>query len=169
MSPSSTDAGSFDGSSHERGTRGWGAQGAREGRARAGFLGAAARLPPVLCRPPLARPRAPPRPLQLAPALSAAPPALWTCISRGPFPSVTPRPPLPHHPEICQPPHTRTCSAARLATPGPPCRPPSLPRAVPPCLGECWMAREGTGLEAASRSPQGKGAKAGEREAPHFP
>lgn len=100
-----------------------GAQGAREGRARAGFLGAAARLPRVRGRPPLALPRARCSP-SVAPESPAArpPPSLLRlpfcrpASPAGPSPLCPPRPPLPHHPEICQPPHICTCSAAPQAT-----------------------------------------------------
>ncbi|CAI9173775.1 unnamed protein product [Rangifer tarandus platyrhynchus] len=86
-----------------------GAQGAREGRARAGCQIAAARLPCVLCRTPLPRPRAPP------PSLLRSPLGRPASLPRPP-PSAPPQAsatPAPADPPAAspQPPHPCTCSA----------------------------------------------------------
>lgn len=135
-----------------------GAQGAREGRARAGCQGAAAGCPGSSADPPCRAPR--------APAFTAALPS--------PTPSLPPRPrtPLLHQPPRSTGHISSTTPSLHLLR-APPSPPPWAPLPTP-CLGRgrrgrCWTHRErGTHLEAEGRCPQGKGAQAGGREAPRF-
>lgn len=171
VSPSSIDAGGSDGSS-AGGDR---AQGAREGRARAGFVGAAAPrprpLPTPLAAPPCATapPAAPPSLLRLLLCRPASPrpaplrsPALPSAAPGGP-PAKRRQPPRPHTCSLGLPSHPR----ATLPTPMPPAHPQH-----PLGLGElkrgwCWVEREG--YELGNYRSQRKGTKAGAREAPRFP
>lgn len=134
VSPSSIDAGGSDGSS-AGGDR---AQGAREGRARAGFVGAAAPRPRPLPTP-LAAPPCATAPPSAAPAPPAAPPSLLRLLlcrpaSPRPAPLRSPHSPLQHRevhlPNAANHPAPTPALWVSQATPGRPCQPP-YPRRIP--------------------------------------